>query len=240
MSEYAQTTSQAPPDAATTDAAPAAGGGGRRTRAGRAPRLSGSSRYSTFVGVMKLLLPAVAVALVLLAIAWPQITTDVERVGVDVAEFAGESGVGSTMINARFEGFDEHGRPFTVTADVASQLPGDETHMTLEIPKGDMFMDDGTWIAVSARHGAFDRLAELLELDGDVSVFHDKGFELRTESASVDLSNGTAFGQDPVEGHGPFGTIDAQGFRVKDQGNIVIFTGKTHLTLYNDPTEREE
>ena len=52
-----------------------------------------------------------------------------------------------------------------------------------------------------------------------------------TERAHVDLANKTAEGHDPVAGHGPSGDITAQGFRILDKGDTIIFTGRSHLLL---------
>jgi len=45
------------------------------------------------------------------------------------------------------------------------------------------------------------------------------------------MSKGSAEGDDPIEGHGPFGTIVAEGFRIENQGEVIVFTGKARLLL---------
>jgi lipopolysaccharide export system protein LptC len=45
------------------------------------------------------------------------------------------------------------------------------------------------------------------------------------------MANGSAEGDDAIEGHGSFGTIEAEGFRIKNQGDIITFTGKARLVL---------
>jgi lipopolysaccharide export system protein LptC len=52
-----------------------------------------------------------------------------------------------------------------------------------------------------------------------------------TKTAHVDVSADTAEGHDPVSGRGPSGDIDAQGFRILDKGDTIIFTGKSDLLL---------
>jgi lipopolysaccharide export system protein LptC len=98
-------------------------------------------------------------------------------------------------------------------------------------------MNDGTWLALTAKVGYYDRQTELLDLVGDVNLFHDQGFEVRTEKAQVDLKGGTASGDLPVEGQGPSGTLTAEGFRAIDSGKTVIFTGKSKMILY--PAEKD-
>ncbi len=72
---------------------------------------------------------------------------------------------------------------------------------------------------------------EVLHLDGEVDLFHDTGFEMHTPSATVDLKNGTAAGDQPVRGHGPTGALNAAGFRILDGGKRILFTGKARLVL---------
>jgi len=53
----------------------------------------------------------------------------------------------------------------------------------------------------------------------------------RTESATVDLEGGTAEGHEKVEGHGPSGEVESEGFRILDKGAVVIFTGRARMLL---------
>jgi len=84
---------------------------------------------------------------------------------------------------------------------------------------------------VTAETGVFHNEAKLLDLKGDVSVFHDGGTEMHTASARVDLAAGAASGDEPVDAQGPSGTIVSEGFRLYDRGARIVFTGKAHLRL---------
>ena len=214
-------------------------GRGRRVPAGGAsprlprlpPRLSLRNRYSMFVGLMKVVLPAMAAALILLVIAWPQLTKDRSRFTLGVANLGQDQIETLSMLNARYDGIDDKNRPFTLSADVATQSPRNDQIVDLELPKADMTMTDGAWLALTARAGRYNRESEQLDLAGNVSLFHDKGFELRTEYARIDLKRGIATGDQPVEGQGGAGTINAEGFRVSDRGQRILFTGRSHLVL---------
>jgi lipopolysaccharide export system protein LptC len=58
---------------------------------------------------------------------------------------------------------------------------------------------------------------------------------MHSSSARLDLKVGTAEGDEKVEGHGPTGTISAEGFRVLDNGARVFFTGPAKLVLRPEP-----
>ena len=180
---------------------------------------------------MKVLLPATAAALMLLVVAWPQFTIEDEGFRLSVSKMAPDQAESLTMLNARFEGLDERDRPYTVTADIATQSESDTDLVTLERPKADITLEDGAWLALTAKSGEYHKEAQVLDLTGSVNLFHDKGFELRTESARVHLDKGMAEGAQPVEGQGSIGTIQAEGFRVLDRGARIFFLGRSHMVI---------
>ncbi len=195
-------------------------------------------RYSRFVSWMKLALPAAALALVLLVVVWPRIQSAVEKISrlprLDLSQARD-----LRMVNLHYAGVDKHDRPFTVTADAARQRPEVDDLVELEGPKADMTTENDTWLALTAYSGIYQPQAQLLDLFGSVDVFQDKGNEFVTDSAHIDMAKGMAEGHDPVEGHGPFGTIKAEGFRIENQGDVVIFTGKTQLLLEQHGAKEE-
>ncbi len=194
-------------------------------------------RYSRFVAWMKVALPCAAVALLLLVAVWPRIQSAVERLQklprIDLSQARD-----LRMVNLHYSGTDRHDRPFTVTAEAARQRPEVDDLVELEAPKADMTTQNDTWLALTAYSGIYRPQSQLLDLFGNVELFQDKGNEFKTDSAHIDMSKGSAEGDDPIEGHGPFGTIEAEGFRIENQGEVIVFTGKARLFL--EPREAKE
>ena len=208
----------------------------RLPRAGRLRARRGrfSPRYRSFIGFLKLVLPSFAVILVVLVAVWPQVQPRSNKLPLGFASMNPEELDDLSMINARYTGIDGRNQPFTVIADVAREVSPESSAIALESPKADVTLGDGTWLALTAKDGIFRREQQVMELSGDVNMFHDAGYEFRTATAQVDLAEGTAFGFDPVAGHGPFGTIKSEGFLVLDRGQRIIFTGAARLVLYPD------
>lgn len=136
-----------------------------------------------------------------------------------------------SMQNARFSGRDDRNRSFTVTAETARQRSADSPIVHLVRPKADLDLTDGRLVAIHAESGIFVRSDQMLNLAGDVTLSDNRGFEFHTTSASVDLERHTAVGDAPVTGRGPSGDVASEGFQVLDEGDRVLFTGKTRLTL---------
>jgi lipopolysaccharide export system protein LptC len=212
-----------PPDSIAS----AAAGNEARPR----PRASFSPGYSRFVSLAKRILPAIALVLLLLVAIWPRIQDALEHVHFAPPQLDLREAQDVRMVQARYSGVDRQHRPFTITANVARQNPSANDIVALERPKGDMTTTSGTAIQVTARTGLYQPQAQLLDLFGDVRLLQDKGNEFRTGSAHVDMANGTAEGREPIEGEGPFGHASGQGFRILDHGDVIIFTGQSHLEL---------
>ena len=188
--------------------------------------------YSRFVVLMKLLLPTVALVLVGLVVVWPYLQTTDSRFRIGFSALKAREAENPAMVNARYVGTDKSRKPFSITADLAKNLLTGTAEIELEMPKADVTLDDNSWLVVTAETGIYNRKTETLDLVGAVNLFHDSGYEIRTEKALVALEKGIAVGSMPVAGHGPFGNLTAEGFRLEDKGKLIIFTGKAKLVLY--------
>ncbi len=197
----------------------------------RAPR-EHNLGYSRFVSLMKVLLPFIALSLILLVIAWPNLKLQDTKFGLGFSALKMGDNADPAMINPRFFGTDDRRQTFSITADLAKNLLSDERHVELEKPKADISLEDGSWLVVTASLGYFARQEEKLMLQGGVNMFHDSGYEFRTDKVDVDLATGTASSDVPVEGQGPFGHVAAEGFRLLDKGKTVVFSGKSRLIIY--------
>jgi len=212
------------------------GGEGRRrlrvqlTRR-RAVEASSSGNYTSFVGTMKIVLPAVAVGIILLVVAWPQFQSHDEGFRVGVSSITPEDAQNLRMVNPRYQGTDKRGEPFAVTAESAVKRSPQSDVVELNNPMADITVAQGSWIALKADYGVYREQDQQLDLVGKVDLYHDDGYEFETLAAHINMVNNTAEGDDPVHGQGPFGTIVSQGFRILDKGQRVIFTGKAHLLL---------
>jgi lipopolysaccharide export system protein LptC len=180
---------------------------------------------------LKRLLPIIGVALLALVTIWPRLVPllDSVRFGFPVIDLREAHEL--RMLNPRYAGVDRFNRPYVVTSAVGRQAPDREDLMSLERPRAEMTMHNGALVVVTAATAMYQSQAQLLDLFGDVNLVHENGTRFVTNTAHVDVAADTAVGNDPVMGHGPSGDIAAQGFRVVDQGNTIVFTGRSYLLL---------
>jgi lipopolysaccharide export system protein LptC len=197
-------------------------------RGRRLPTPGRIARRSILITLTKWLLPLGAVALLGLVAIWPELERTAIHAKIAGGHLTGEV-EGGRMIDLRYNGIDEKGRPYTLTAESAKQM--DATRIALTMPKGDITLENGTWMMLTARSGTFIQKANQLDLVGDVTLYRDDGTTMRTATASVDMQQGAAASSSPVHVEGPFGVLDAQGFTVVDKGTAIDFAGPAHLIL---------
>lgn len=196
------------------------------------------ARYADHIRVA---LPLIALAVVLAGLVWPMFggSTGIPLARMPQVQDRQEY---MRMTNPHFAGNDKGRKPYTVTADHAVQRAKQEKVFDLARPKADMLDGKDRWLAITADTGRYDEKLHLLDLAGEVTLFHDNGHTLVTERARVDLDGSAAYGDRPVAGHGPSGEIVAEGFHASERGERIVFTGKARVVIdvKDDPPKAPE
>ncbi len=202
------------------------------SRIGQARRLH--PLYSRFVRFLKFILPVVALVLVVIVIAWPYIQKESIQLTIGFTTGTVDGAEDPTMVNPRYTGVDSDQQPFAITADLAKNLVLDTDRVELEMPKADVTLGDGTWLLITAETGVYGREEGLLDLSGNVNIFHDQGYEMITDAVRIDLNARTAESVTRVIGQGPVGDLESEGFKMNNRDKVIYFTGKAKLSLYPD------
>jgi lipopolysaccharide export system protein LptC len=188
-------------------------------------------RYSRFVGLMKMALPAIAAALLGLIFVWPKVAPRDDAFKLAFANFNMKTVDTSLMTKPRYFGTDDKNLPFSLTADTATQVDSQTQAVALENPVADLTRKDGSGMVINSDIGFYRQKDGTLDLMGHVDLFQDSGYEMHTDSARIEVGPGNAAGDDPTHGHGPSGTIEGEGFRLWERGKTILFTGKAKAVL---------
>ncbi len=200
----------------------------------RRPKPPHLQRRTRIVAAMRLILPAIAALLLATLALWSRLGLDTTsfRLSMDGLDLNNLDTL--SMSNAHFEGLDDKKRPFSISAEKATQITQDADTIDLTQLQADMTMKDGAWLSLTADSGRLQRTKQLLDLMGQVNLFHDQGYELHTRNVHCDLAKNSAEGHDAVQGQGPSGELTAEGVQVFDSGQRVVFLGHTRLLFYGD------
>ncbi len=188
------------------------------------------ARRRVAVQLGKWLLPLAGVGLLLAIAVWPELDRMEDRARVSFRRVIQTQPDAVRLMDPRYQGLDEENRPFTVTADVATQTENADI-VDLDRPRADVLLTDGSWVLLESNDGRFDKGRHRLDLWGDVTLWQDGGNLLVTAAAEVQLQEGSASGDKPVAAQGPFGTLVSEGFRLTERGQVVIFTGRSRAVL---------
>ncbi len=154
------------------------------------------------------------------------------------------SGV-ARMAGTRYTGRDAEGRPFAIEAASAERREagsgmqdstrlGSQEVIDLRQPSADIELrpdPDGRWLALRADRGRYDDAAAQLALAGNVVLLNEAGTRMVTETLHADLRGMLLWSDSDVAVTGPDIRIEAQGFSLDRNADLVVFGGPARLVL---------
>lgn len=207
---------------------------------GRIPAIDGgwamtsrpSRRYSQIVDLLRFLLPATALLLIILVIAWPQV---IGRYGSLILPTFARGLVDRAdvmrMHQPRYVGRTGDAEPYEVTAMSAYLDPTQPNQIYLDQLAADLATAGDLQMHLTAVKATYDRAREKLDLAGGIEVVTSDGYQFQTESAHINLRLGRVIGQRPVAGQGPAGQLSAERFAISDGGQLLRFDGRVKMLL---------
>ena len=206
--------------------------GGRVAHAPR--RISAHRRYSRMVELLRYLLPAAALSLVALVVVWPQLISGAGGLIVPIFANAEVDGTDVMLMhNPRYVGQTKDAKPYELTAASAYADPNLPNRVHLDHPAGTL--EGARDVNLVALKGLYDRAARKLDLNGGVELTTSDGYRFDTASTRINLQEGWAVGNQPIQGSGPTGTLSADRFEIRDKGDVLRFEGRVKVTLPPSP-----
>ncbi len=210
--------------------------GGRRARR----RLPTYRRYSRMIELLRYLLPAVALSLIALVALWPQLIGGAGGLIVPIFANAEIDGADVMLMhNPRYVGRTKDDEPYQLTATSAYADPKRPDRVQLDHPAGALTAAGPRDLNLTARNGLYNRGADKLDLTGAVELTTSDGYRFDTERARINLKDGQVVGDQPIQGAGPTGTLSADRFEIRDQGDLLRFEGRVKVTLPPHPPRDE-
>lgn len=142
------------------------------------------------------------------------------------------------LIKPRFESKDNKSRPYTITAEKAIQSEIQKDKIFLDKPLADMSTLSGNWFAIEADQGEYTKDQKEILLEGNVRLFQDQGYFVKTKKLLIYLEQGIAQSDNPVQGQGPAGILKAKGLTALQKENKIVFKGPAQLILHNKDNEK--
>ncbi len=126
-------------------------------------------------------------------------------------------------------GVDRDQLPYSVTAAHAVQDSAEPNRVHLQSVAGELHRSSGEVLSLAARTALYDSKAEILQLDGDVSLVTAGRFVAEMARAEVTLSDKRLRSESPVTVTFDRGKITAGGLEISDDGNRVVFFNRAKV-----------
>ena len=182
-------------------------------------------RRSRIIGALRIVLPGLIV-LILAALAAMVAYNSFMAQPVST----GSANEPMRLVNPRFVGRDDRGRPFVLIAASATRDPQDYQKVYLDKPA--LVLDDEgpDPLRITAAKGLYHEATRKLEVSGGVRLAGARG-AFDTAESLFDTHTGELVGSGPVHGVGSLGEIDAKSYGVYDKGARMVFKGGVHTRL---------
>ena len=168
---------------------------------------------------LRILLPVVSIAILVLIFVWSSLLPNFTLKNLS------EKIPNLVIENLRYSGIDSKKQPYSLFAAQATKPLSSESVYDLIDVEGEITLQNGSWVDGRAQQGRFNKSSNELWLKGNVNIFRDDGFQVKTEEAYVNINDKTASGVNDISILGPSSTIYGKGFKILGGGNTVIING---------------
>jgi lipopolysaccharide export system protein LptC len=184
-----------------------------------------ATRHTRLVRLLRVAIPLGCVVALALPVAWI-FFNPVRLMGADVSMGAVTvSGSKITMQAPKLTGFKRDNRAYVVNAGSAVQDPRKPNLVELHDLVSNIELTDNGWAKLEAKYGVYDSQTEQLQLDNEVHLRTNSGYDVRTAAARIAFKSGHVVSKDPVKVLMSTGTIDANSMEILDNGKEIIFDG---------------
>lgn len=178
-------------------------------------------KRSRKISRLRLIFPGLIVGLILVMIVWIIVQSVINSMNVYTT-----TGEDIRMTNPFYTDRSRNGERYEMRGLEAVRKGRNSPIVTLTAPRLEIRSENSRPSALEGAAGVYDDTKRRFTLNKDVTLNSGNGLSLRTQAADVDLQNAVITGNTPVEGRWQTGVVNAQAFRVEQNGRKVVFYGK--------------
>lgn len=146
-------------------------------------------------------------------------------------DHAGLDGTRITMEAPKLSGYRQDGRPYEVHAAAGVQDIRKPSIFELHEIDGRFTLTDSSVAHLESASGTFDNARNFMIFPGRVQITTNSGYDIRMQSAEMDVKAGTMTSNDPVIVRMTNGTIAANRLSMTGGGQSITFDGDVRSTF---------
>ena len=163
-------------------------------------------------------------------VLWPYLAPTGDRLHIAASLPVVELGQDrDAVLDAIYTGIDRRGRPFSLHSPLIRPVDSEREQVQLTAPRLSMTLADGRPVRMQANLGMYHQDRLILALRGKVVLEVGQEYSMKTESTLLDIRKERVEGNKPVLASGPFGHLQADGFRLEEGGKTLTFLGRSRL-----------
>ena len=186
---------------------------------------------------VKLALPCFAAALIGFLIIYPQLKKDINDITIstiiphkgELEKFHMEKGI--------FHITDSQNMVNNFHADFLDETEAGSKIIKMINPVGTLPTSQNDRVQIKSPIGHYNQNNKLLTLSNGVDIVYSAGITTKTEEMFVDFNTGKAYGIKPITTKSQTAEANAEGFEYYKDQNLLIYTGKSHVTINTDNNE---
>jgi lipopolysaccharide export system protein LptC len=198
-------------------------------RSGRSEAFAGALRHSRRVRVLKFALPVIG-AVLALGFAGYSYLLSPSGISIDI-DGSALSGGKLIMANPKLTGYTKENLPYSMNAARAIQDFAKTGEILLEEIDAKFPLAEDKWAFVTAASGIYDEKGNTLDITSPVTFKTTDGLTAKLKSAFVDVGSGELKTSDPVDIEQDGSRIEADSFRVLENGKVFVFEDRVRLHI---------
>ncbi len=193
--------------------------------------LVGKNNYSDRVYWLKMILPAMAVAILLAISVWPNLVENETRFRITADNVADKAPQSSMIVGPNYVGNNGNGLVYNIKAAAAAPSPENFQAINLTNLQVNVKFENAQTLTIAADRSTYWRNRHGMATQGNIVIKTNQGHEIRTNAAYADFAQGIVWSDANVTGQSQQGWFTSQGFEAAQDGDRVVLRGKVKLNL---------
>lgn len=194
-------------------------------------------RHTKLVRLAKLLLPVLAALLIGLLLLIPSIKNDLYDFKIDITKPKSGELEKLHVENSVFNITDQNNQVHNFVAQNIDETKPGSKIIKLTNPEGTIPNENQEWINIKSPTGFYNQDANTLRLEDGVEIFYSSGMNINLKDFNYDFKTQSGNSSNPISGQGVYGNIKSESFEYFKNDSLLIFKGKTYITIREDSFE---